>query len=405
MAEHASPRLPHPPPCPPLGSFWGGGFDSITPLARFDGHHEHRLDLIEATEHDRKADQDYRLLGRLGIKWAREDVRWYRCELEPGRFTFTHLEPIVAAAQQHAVQVVWSWMHYGCPAFAEPLADSFPDHLATLGERFLQWLRARDAAAGIVAPINELSYFTWHVDNVGAWFPFARGQGARLKAQLMAAHRRAYQRVKAVAPEVRVLLIDPFYYAVGSEDDPGSMAEAAFWRDAALEAAGHLTDCTDILGLNFYYDGQVEVSRRPSEEHYRRRTLSPLDRRRISLLDAVRLFVERFGKPVLVTETSVRADRRLPWLATLTDQAVQVIEEGLPLHGLCWYPIMDVPDWGDLATDQTLRQLRLAHSGLIRLDRAAHGLRRSLAGNIVRAMHHHEARLQQALCGQSAAAH
>jgi hypothetical protein len=219
----------------------------------------------------------------------------------------------------------------------------------------------------------------------------------------MAAHRRCYASVKAVAPEARVLLIDPFYHAVGREDDPGSMAAAAARRAAALEAMDHLKDCVDVAGMNFYHDGQVEVSRRPGNEpeHYRPRTLPARDSRRLSLGDAVRLYVRRFGKPILVTETSVRAERRLPWLTTLTEQALEVLQEGLPLQGMCWYPIMDVPEWGHLGADRTLRQLRLAHSGLIRLDRTPHGLRRSLSGEIARTIRQQESRLQQVMCGES----
>src|SRR6266542_1391924 len=156
------------------GSFWGGGFDSITPLARL-GDREHRLDLVEATEHDRKADEDYGLMARLGIKWAREDIRSYRCEEAPGSYSFDHLEPIAQAARRHGIDVVWSWMHYGCPTFVNPLDETFPDQLVAVGERFLAWLREREMSARAVAPINELSYYTWRVGTLGSWHPFARG--------------------------------------------------------------------------------------------------------------------------------------------------------------------------------------------------------------------------------------
>jgi hypothetical protein len=57
-----------------MPTFWGGGFDSPSPLARLDGRLI-RLDLIAATEHDRHAAEDYALLARLGLGWSREDVR------------------------------------------------------------------------------------------------------------------------------------------------------------------------------------------------------------------------------------------------------------------------------------------------------------------------------------------
>ncbi len=382
-------------PPPLLGSFWGGGFDSITPYSRLGGH-EQRLDLIVATEHDRRAEHDYWLLSRMGMRWTREDVRWYLCEPEPGQYRFAHLEPLARAARRYQMEVVWSWMHYGCPLHVDPLAPEFPARLAELGLRFLAWLREQEVGARIIAPINELSYFAWHVDHLGTWYPFAKGEGRRLKDQLMAAHRHCYERIKEVAPEVRVLLIDPFYYAVGSEDDPESLAEAAFWREAALEAMDRLAAYTDLIGMNFYYDGQVACYRRCGERALRRRTLAWDDPRRLSLVEALRLYHRRFGKPILVTETSIRAGRRLPWFSYLTDQAMLALQEHLPLEGLCWYPVLDVPDWGDLAADRTLHHLSIAHAGLIRLDRTRKGLRRSVLPEVVWSVRLQEERIEQA---------
>jgi hypothetical protein len=386
--------------CPPFASFWGGGFDSVTPLVRL-GRRKYRLDIIEATQHDQMADKDYGLLARLGIKWSREDIRWYRCEQAPGVYRFDHLEPILRAARRHGIEVVWSWMHYGCPSFVNPLDETFPDQLAALGERFRAWLGERGISACTVAPINELSHYTWRVGTLGTWHPFTRGQDQRLKEQLMLAHERCFERIKQSAPDVRVLLIEPFYHAAGREDDPPSMTEAARVRESTFEALDRLAPFADAIGLNFYFDGQVECYRVRGKEGYQRRKLPARDPRRVSLVEALRLYCGRFGKPMVVTETSVRATRRLPWLGSMTQQALEAIREGLPLQGMCWYPIMDVPDWGDLAEGETLDELRLAHSGLIRLDRTARGLRRSLARDVVQGVREMEAKLQRSLKSQS----
>ncbi|MGH2355424.1 MAG: hypothetical protein ACRDI2_00435 [Chloroflexota bacterium] len=393
---------------PLLGTMWGGGFDSITPLTRLGGR-EQRLDLVAATEHDRRAAEDYRLLARLGLGWTREDVRWHLCEPEPGRYTFAHLEPFVRAAQAHHIRIVWSWMHYGCPGFVNPLDDRFPDQLAALGMRHLIWLREQGLAAEIVAPINELSYYTWYAASLGTWYPYAKGQDRRLKDQLIAAHRRCYERAKEVDAGTRVLLIDPFYYAIGNEADPGSLAEAAFWREAALEATDRLADRTDLVGMNFYPEGQVECFRDGRSRRYQRRALLLSDPRRLPLDGALRLYHQRLGdKPIIVTETSVRGERRGPWLRRLTDEAVWAIAAGLPLEGLCWYPVLDVPDWGYLAQpppvpDRTLREARLAHSGLIGVERTPHGLRRTFSPTMAGVVRLQEARLLQARALQAQA--
>ncbi|HZO90022.1 MAG TPA: beta-galactosidase [Chthonomonadaceae bacterium] len=387
-------------PCPLLGSFWGGGFDSISPLVH-SGDQTQRIDLVVATQHDSHADLDYRLLARLGMRWTREDARWHLCEPEPGRYDFAPLEPMIEAARDQNVQIVWSWMHYGCPTFVNPLNENFPERLADFGARHLEWLQAHGIADVLVCPINEISYYTWHVSTLGSWYPFVRDEGHPLKERLMAAHRRCYERAKQILPGIQILMIDPFYYAVGSEDDPDSLEEAAFWRNAALEAADRLCDWTDILGMNFYADGQVECYWEPHTHHYDRRMLPMDDPRRISLTEALRLFRERYGqKPVLVTETSVRGDERGPWITQMTDWAVAALQEGLPLRGLCWYPVLDVPDWGTLKPGKTLEDLHISHSGLIHARRGPQGLERILETDIADILCAQEARLEQVGCGE-----
>jgi hypothetical protein len=160
----------------------------------------------------------------------------------------------------------------------------------------------------------------------------------------------------------------------------------------------HLVDYIDILGMNFYPDGQVECYWNPRTRRYNRRKLPYGDPRRICLEQALRIYRERYGqKPVIVAETSVRGPRRVPWLTQLTDEALQAIAAGLPLQGLCWYPVLDVPDWGYLRHGHMPKRLRLAHAGLIRLERTPKGLRRTFSPRLTHLLRIQETRLQQAL--------
>ena len=56
-------------------------------------------------------------------------------------------------------------------------------------------------------------------------------------------------------------MIDPFYYAVGDAQDPATLESAAFWRKASWEAMDQLAAYSDILGMNFYLESQVECYR------------------------------------------------------------------------------------------------------------------------------------------------
>src|SRR4029078_1603389 len=78
-------------------SFWMGGFECSThrlprrkALNSFAGL---RLDLTAATRHDECALQDYARLQDVGIRTARDGVRWHLIEKAPSRYDFSSLVP------------------------------------------------------------------------------------------------------------------------------------------------------------------------------------------------------------------------------------------------------------------------------------------------------------------------
>ena len=50
-----------------------------------------RLDLIEATRHDEFAEADYARMAEIGMRTARDGVRWHLIETEPYRYDFRAL--------------------------------------------------------------------------------------------------------------------------------------------------------------------------------------------------------------------------------------------------------------------------------------------------------------------------
>src|SRR5215216_2146394 len=76
----------------PFSSFWLAGFE-CTCHRRRDGR---RLDLLEATGHDRFAIRDYARLPSLGITTARDGLRWHRIDRGNGSYDFSELLPRLA---------------------------------------------------------------------------------------------------------------------------------------------------------------------------------------------------------------------------------------------------------------------------------------------------------------------
>jgi hypothetical protein len=61
----------------------------------------------------------------------------------------------------------------------------------------------------------------------------------------------------------------------------------------------------------------------------------------------------RYRRPLFVAETGVEADRRPAWLAYVGAEARAAMRAGVPLAGLCWYPIVSHPGWTMVDTAPT----------------------------------------------------
>src|SRR5215203_3984451 len=166
-----------------FSSFWMGGFESACHINR----HGRRLDMIAATQHDRFVEDDYARLREVGMTSARDVVRWHLIERTPGVYDFSSLDPMLAAAKRHGIQVNWDLCHYGWPDDLDIFAPEFVDRFARFCGAVARHVREKSDAVPLDTPMNESSFFGWAAGAV-AWFrPFATGRGAELKHQLIRA--------------------------------------------------------------------------------------------------------------------------------------------------------------------------------------------------------------------------
>jgi hypothetical protein len=127
----------------------------------------------------------------------------------------------------------------------------------------------------------------------------------------------------------------------------------------------------DIVGINYYWTNQWEYGREGVP-------LADDDPRRLPFGDLVRRAYNRYGNDVVVTETSALGDARAPWIHELSAMAGELLEENLPLHGICLYPILGMPEWHD--RDQWTRM------GLWDLEHEQEILRRKVCLPMLRAL-------------------
>lgn len=345
-------------------SFWMGGFECSThrlpshkALGRFAGL---RVDLIAATRHDEFALQDYERLQSVGIRTARDGVRWYLIEKSSSRYDFSSLVPMLRAARRTQTQIVWDLLHYGWPDGLNIWGAAFVDRFARFARAVASVILEETGGPIYVTPVNEISYVSWAGGDAGFLNPFGTQRGPELKAQLVRAAIAAIQAVREVDHRARICHVEPIIHIAPDADYPEEAAAAEAYRLSQFEAwdmiAGKLCpelggcpEYLDILGVNYYWNNQwihqpPNVSPSHRREHILLPPSHPLHRPTHQMLIEV---YERYGRPLFIAETGIEGDERPSWLRYIAQEARVAAVSGVPLKGLCLYPIVDYPGWGD----------------------------------------------------------
>ena len=345
-------------------SFWIGGFECSThrlprrkALGQFAGQ---RLDLTAATRHDEFALQDYARLQSYGIRTARDGVRWHLIEKYSSRYQFSSLVPMLRAARETRTQVIWDLFHYGWP-------DGLNIWSAAFVERFARFARA---TAGVileetgspiyVTPANEISFVAWGGGDAAFLNPFAKGRGPELKAQLVRATIAAIEAVREVDPAAHICHAEPIIHIAVDPDHPHEAADAEGYRQSQFQAwdmiggrlcpeLGGRPEYLDILGGNYYSNNQW-IHQDPHTPPSRRRKnvlLPPSHPLHRPVRDMLVEVYERYRRPLFIAETGIEGDARPSWLRYIGQEVRAAAAAGVELEGLCLYPIIDYPGWGD----------------------------------------------------------
>ena len=329
-------------------SFFLGGFECSTHRLA----NGHRLDMLAATQHDRFAAQDYRTLKEYGIATVRDGVRWHLIERQPGVYNWASFLPMLRAARETGTQVLWDLFHYGWPEGLDLFAPEFVERFAAFAHAFALLLDEEGIAVPWVVPINEISFFSWAAGESGILNPFARGRGGELKRQLVRASIAAAAQLRKVNPATRLVQVDPVINVLAQRDRPQDALPAEAFRQSQFEAwdmiGGHLApelggrpEFLDVIGANYYihnqwcYPGGHGSMIPPSDPRYRhvRWMLAEL--------------YERYRRPLFIAETGIEDETRPAWLRYITNEAAAALALGVPLEGVCLYPILNHPGWED----------------------------------------------------------
>jgi glycosyltransferase involved in cell wall biosynthesis len=338
----------------PRGLFWSfmqGGFECSTHRlrAREGEPLGKRLDIIASTGHDAHAAQDYAQLARLGMRTVRDGLRWHLIERREGVYDWSSFLPMLRAAKETGTQVIWDLLHYGWPDGIDIWSPGFVERFARFAGMAAQVVRDESDAVPFYSPVNEISFFSWAGGDAGYLNPFAQGRGFELKVQLARAALAAMDAVRAVDPRARFVHCDPVINVIADPSRPWQRNEAEGHRQSQFQGwdliAGRIwpqiggADCyLDIVGVNYYFNNQWIHGGPPIDIGH------PLYKPLRTVLTET---YARYGKPIFVAETGIEAERRPDWIRYVYRETVAAMERGVPIEGICLYPILDHLGWDD----------------------------------------------------------
>jgi hypothetical protein len=337
-----------------FNSFFMGGFECSTHRVR-DGR---RLDIVASTRHDEFAMPDYERMRSQNLRVAREGLRWHLVESEPGRYDFSTALPIMRAARKTGTQVIWDLCHFGWPDHLDIFKPEFVESLARYAAAFADWLMKESDGPGYFVPVNEISYFSWAAGDEGSIFPFITGRGFELKTQLVRAAIRAMDAIWAVLPSARFVHVDPIIHVIAAAKRPEDKPDAEAYRQSQFQSWDMLSGrlwpelggdprYLDIVGVNFYPHNQWFYNLKG----FRRiRRFTPISRRHPLYRPFREMLAEvyaRYHRPILIAETGAEDGRRAGWFRYVCGETEAAIAAGVPVHGMCLYPILNHPGWND----------------------------------------------------------
>ncbi|MBP1225674.1 hypothetical protein [Flavobacterium sp. 1355] len=327
-------------------TFFMGGYECADHINRSG----ERINLLKETQHDIRFSEDYEALSAIGIKTVREGICWSAVEKSPGVFDFSGVLNRMQAAEKFGIQQIWDLIHFGYPDGIYPTHPHFCNRFEKLCEAFTLFYKEHSKQDLFVVPINEISFLSWHSGDVRGTVPFAVNSGWDIKYHLCKAAILGIKKIKKIDPESHVIIVEPLVRVHPS--GPETVNEAIALNENQYQAmdiiAGRMCpelggseELLEILGFNYYWNCQWEISGKPLDWPDKQQSRIPFS----ELLQEV---YKRYQKPVFISETGHFGSGRIEWLNEVTSECLLAQKNGVDLRGICIYPVTDRPDWDDL---------------------------------------------------------
>jgi hypothetical protein len=242
--------------------------------------------------------------------------------------------------------VIWDLFHYGSPDHADQGAPDFPERFTEFSLAALEVQQSVSGPPPLVCPLNEINFLSWAVDD-GYFPPVGPDEEGWFKHQLVRTAIAASKAIKQRWPNTTLVWAEPLIHVAphnrrrqtmrAAEKNRSGMFEAYDWIMGLAEPElGGDPSLVDVIGLNYY----------PHNQWYWEGPTIPMGHHEYRpLADMLVEMAERYGKPIMLSETGAEGSGKPSWLHYVCNEVRDAMGRGVDMRGICWYPVTAYPGW------------------------------------------------------------
>ena len=338
------------------------------------------IDEYELTGHYERWHEDIGLAHGVGAEFLRWGVPWHRVNPEPSMWDFDWTDRVLNRMSELGIRPVLDLLHYGTPLWldGEFANRDFPERFAEFAGRVAE--RYGDFVTDYT-PVNEPMIHAQFSGEYAYWPPYLSGQGGlnRIVVALAEASQLAQSGIRAAVGEAaNIVHVDAGFRYVGDVSAPEHaehverlLVERFLFEDLMhglvvdghplhgallvsgidqrrLERIANRPAPPDLMGVNYYPRHSTEVFEAGSSHRGGFADPRPTrDDGALGLREVLTTYAERYGHPVLLSETCVTGteDERISWMQECLDELEHLRAGGVPVVGFTWWPLFDMIEW------------------------------------------------------------
>ena len=359
------------------------GIENSYPTIEWQGR-TIRQDEMEKCAHYERWQDDFRLLGELGIEYLRYGPPYFSAHTGAGKYDWSFADETFAALRRLKVTPIADLCHFGVPDWVGDFQNPdwpklFAEYARAFARRF-PWVR-------FFTPVNEIYIAATFSAAFGWWNERLKSDKAFVNAlkHLCQANLLAMQAILEVRPDAVFIQSESSQYFHPENPDCEELArinnekrflaldltygvhlnvtmyeyllDNGMTREEYHWFNHHHLRSHCVMGTDYYVTNENLVhpdgSLSPSGEIFGYYVIS-------------RQYFERYHLPVMHTETNIEEPDAVQWLKKEWANVHRLRQDGVPIIGFTWYSLIDQVDW-----DTGLRENngRVNPLGLADLDR------------------------------------